>query len=454
MQISKVYKKRIISAIVLLTMLAGMSYIIGYLLKPVHYGVEFYNAEIEEMKEQKTKVDMVFIGNSRVLRSCNPKIFEEKLCLNRAFHLSFNQADLEGVYFQLKDFIEEFHPKTVVLGITHNMLTDNSTPIIVKLRMLERLHGSNKIEYIKNCFSINEYPYIFPLYGYRKGIFNIKRNVLLRVKFYKEGIKMGTKKWQSMGRGFIVREYSVPLGNMGIKKKYSFDEIVINEKAIGYLDKCIQLCKFHNIQLFLMTPPTSMADIYIKKNYQTEINYIEGYARNNNIIYHNLSYLKGREEWLTDSMLYDYIHLNKEGSAVLSEKYAEILSKDMNNINTGDYFYPTLTEMKKSVNRIVAVDSVPVIKETKMTLSIQSLQNQGVTPHYQVLLAKQNNEFKTVVNWTSEKNISFNIPKGDKYRVLLRARHTENDTYYAWVAWEVNEEGAIRKIHDVPVSNM
>ena len=446
------YRKRIVSAIVLIAMLAGMGYIVGFFLKPVQYETDIYASEFDEMKKHDEKVDLVILGTSRIIRSCNPFIFEEKLSLNNVFNLSMNQLDINGCYFQLKEFVEEFHPKTVVLSITHGTLIKQETPIIVKSKLTERLHGLNCLEYINENFSINEYPYIMPLYCYRKNIFNIKQNVKDRLEFQKTG-RLKNGKRQYIGKGFAPYTQRVPLGNIGIKQIKKFDKTLINKSATYYLEKCIRLCKDNNIQLIFMTPPTSMAYIYNINNYQEVIDYISNYATKNDIIYHNLNYLKGKEEWLPDSMMNDTDHINKAGSTVVSEKYAEILSKSLKNIDTSEYFYPTLSEMQKDVKRIVAVDAKPVIKNNTMTLSIQSLQNNDVTPYYQVLMAKDKITFNPVINWTSEKNVSFAVPKkGSAYRILLRARRNENDTAYAWMAWDIDKKGKVNKIKNTPVA--
>ncbi len=446
MQISNVYKKRIISALLLIVMVTGAGYFIGELLRPVNYSTAVYDAEYKQMKASKSKVDMVFLGASQVMVAFNPKIFEKKLSLHKVFNLSIGQQSMEGMYFQLSEFLDEFQPKTVVIGITHGGLIQKESPKIIKLRMLERLHGKYRTSFIKECLSIDELPYIIPIYGYRGYLFDIMKNVKNMQLFKAEGIYMKTPGWQSMGQGFVVYPKSTPSGNMGIRENSIFDKSMVQDKTIYYLDKCIQLCKEKNVQLFFMTPPTSAANIYETDNYQAMIDYIEDYAKKNNIVYHNLSYLKGKEELLPDSMMYDFKHISKDGSTVISNKYAEILSKSLKNIDTSEYFYPTLTEMKKSVNRIVAVDAKPQIKNNTMTLSVQSLQNDNVAPYYQVLLAKDKKNFNPAVNWTNKKNLSFKVPKSSTYSVLLKARQNENDTNFAWMAWEVDKRGKIRKI--------
>ena len=392
------------------------------------------------------------MGSSRVLKTFNPKIFENELHLKNVFNLSMNQQTMAGNYFFLKEFIDEFHPKIVVLGITYSGLTEKESPKIVKLKILERLHGNNRLMYINDCFSIKEYSELLPIYAYRGNLLTITQNINNRIKYEKEGIHLQTKYFQFMGQGFVAFFASMPLGNMGVKKQVTFNEQMVRHETVDYLDKIVKLCKDHNIQLFLMTPPTSMSYIYGNTNYQGVINYIDNYAKKNNVIYHNLNFMKDRETLLPDSVFYDSKHLNKIGATIVSKQYAEILSKSFKNLDTNSYFYSTLDEMKQNVHRIVAVDSKPVIMNSIMTLPIRSLQNDDVTPYYQILLARKGNVFKSIIDWTKENKVSFKIPNGTQYRILLRARNHENDTNYAWMAWEVDKKGKLRKVQNVPVN--
>ena len=287
MQISNIYKKRIVSALVLLIMLAGAGYIVGELLRPVHYSRQIYLAEYNKLKKRKSNVDMVFIGASRILVAFNPKIFENTMHMDKVFNLSVSQQGMADTYFQLKECVDEFHPKTVVLGISYGRLVAKSTPKIIKLMMVQRLHGFNCIDYIKNNFLVEEYPEVIPLYGYRGNVSKIGQNIKDRLQYKKEGVHMKTRFWQSMGQGYAAYSRSVPAGNMGVRK-LKFDKTMIQEDTLYYLDKCVQLCKDNNIQLFLTTPPTSSTYIYEINPYQDVIDFISEYARKNNITYHNL----------------------------------------------------------------------------------------------------------------------------------------------------------------------
>ena len=170
---------------------------------------------------------------------------------------------------------------------------------------------------------------------------------------------MRTKWWKSMGNGFQVCYRTVRQGNMGIESTRKFNKLQISDKTKLYLDKCVQLCKDNNIQLVFVSPPTSMAHIYSISNFQDIVDYITDYANKNNVPYHNLSYLKDREILFPDTMFYDFKHINKNGAAVVSEKYAEILSRCLQGADINEYFYGSLNELKESVDVVTAAAFPP-----------------------------------------------------------------------------------------------
>ena len=450
MQISNSHKKRIISGVILCIMLLGVGRVLGELLRPFGYSTDIYNAEYEELKSRNQKLDMVIIGASRALVAFDPQVFEEKLRLDKVYNLSFSQQNMEGTYYQLKGFIEEFHPKYVIMDISEGTLTYTTVPKITRIRMLERLRGMNRLEYIANSFAIREYPYLVNVFSYRNNLSGIRSNIQTKKKFQNEGVCMKTETWQSKGNGFIAYFKSVPQGNIGLVPVKKFAPSQINVETKQYLDKCVRLCRDNDIQLIFVTVPTSMSYIYSITNYQDVTDYAASYARENGIPYYNLNYLKNKEKMFPDSVMYDYKHTNKQGATLASTAFADILAKEWQGIDTSEYFYKSVDELKKTVDRVVAVGAKPAIKNDIMKLSVKSFQNQDVFPSYQVLVAQKKNEFKPAVNWTDKKDISFNVPKGKRYRVLLRARHKENASDYAWMAWEVDPKGKIRRVSDIP----
>ena len=453
MHISKLYRKRIIAIVVLGIMLVVAASVTGEFLRPFS-NTDIYNKEFNEMKNKQQKVDMVFVGNSRTMFSLNPIIFQDRLGLNKVYNLSMGGQCLEGYYYCLKEFIEVFHPDYVVMDLERTNLTQKYANNIIHLRNLKRLHGENYWAYIRNVLKKDNYVYLIPCYAYRSYLNKISDNVQRKLRLEKEGLPMKVYDYKAMGNGFYTKRGALAKGNVGVPGIRNFDKSNMKEKNIYYLNKCVQLCRNNDVKLIFLTAPTSMADLYTINNYEEYVKFIAEIANNNNIKYHNLYYHKDKERLLPDNLMADYVHINEAGSTVVSRIYADILYKELHGIDAGESFYKSLDEVKKTVKRIVGVDAKLVIKNDLMSMTIKSLQNEDVIPEYEILLAVEKNNFKSVVGWTKQKEISFEIPKKKNCRILLRARRQNDAKASAWMAWKIDMQGKIRKIHDVPAEKI
>lgn len=438
---------------VLAIMLVVTGTVMGELLRPFS-NTDIYLKEFDEMKNKQQKVDMVLIGDSRVLFSLNPVIFQDRLGLNKVYNLSMGGQCIEGYYYCLKEFIEVFHPDYVVMGLGDTNLTAKYVKNVIHLRNLQRLHGNNYLAYIRNVLKKDNYVYLIPCFAYRSYLNKISENTHRKQQLEKEGLPMKAYDYEAMGNGFYVKNGNLKKGNAGVPSIKDFDKSDIRETTIYYLNKCIQLCQNNNIKLFFLTVPTSMAELYTISNYEECVKFIAEKADNNNIKYHNLNYIKDKEGLLPDNLMADYIHANKAGSTITSKVYADILYKELHGIDTEEYFYKSLGEVKKTVKRIVGVDAKPIIKSNLMFMEIKSLQNEDVIPEYEILLAREGNNFKPVLGWTKQIKASFETPRGQNYKILLRARRENDSKATAWMAWQVDVKGKIRKKYDVPAEKI
>lgn len=77
MQISKILK-RVVSLLVLCIFLVTTEALLREILEPISYAT-YFNHDLKQLEKNGTKVDLVFIGASRVYRSFVPEVFEERL---------------------------------------------------------------------------------------------------------------------------------------------------------------------------------------------------------------------------------------------------------------------------------------------------------------------------------------------------------------------------------------
>ena len=245
--------------------------------------------------------------------------------------------------------------------------------------------------------------------------------------------------------GFIYNKDTYETGTIVLEEEISYAKEKIREENLGYLDACVELCREEGIQLYLVTGPTTMMRIYNYQGngYDEVTKFYEQYAGKNNLIFHNLNYLVGRENFLPDEMMHDGNHVNGEGAYVISEIYAEILQKDMAGIDTSDYFYSNLNELKADVHRIVAVGAEIERDEDDsdiVHIDISSLQNDDIQPIYKVDISLDEGETYTELSdWSTEHEMDVKVEGGSPYQLKVRAATGNVDDAEAYQVYRYNE---------------
>ena len=432
MQISNLFK-RIASIIILIAFIVVPSVILGNLMQPLSHAM-YFDHDLDVIEAEGSGVDMVFLGTSRVYRTFVPEIIEKEMDMDCVINAATASQPICASYYQLEYLIKKFHPQNVVLGVGwETLMTEPGRQS--RLIMYDRLKGTTRFKYAIDCFDFDEMLYLIDAYRFRKNFeINEIRTINERKKELVDSnytLRTSDEEYYA-DKGFIYSVTSVADGNVDINGKGEFDKDKIIEGNLKYLDACIDLCEENDINVYMVTGPTTMMRIYYIDNYQDAVDYFDDYAREKGLIYHNLNYLKDRETILPDSMMFDYNHVNGEAAYMISELYTEILRKDMSGIDTSDYFYKDLDELKDSVNRIVAVDAEISIEASVARVEITSLQNDDVTPYYQVEISEDGEDYTVIVEWTKQSKLDLEVPGESGFYIKVRARTQNNEGYEAY----------------------
>lgn len=87
--------KKVITAVSLFIMLAICFNIIGYILEPSSYAL-YFNHDLEEIEKTESRVDLAFVGASRVYRSFVPEVFEEKIGVQNVVNAGSSSQPIEA----------------------------------------------------------------------------------------------------------------------------------------------------------------------------------------------------------------------------------------------------------------------------------------------------------------------------------------------------------------------
>ena len=438
MRIFDVIAKRILSFALLMLMIIGAGAVLTYVLNPISYAT-YFNHDIDIMEKNNEKADILFIGASRVYRTYVPEVFKKELVVNCVVNAGSSSQPIYATYYQLKDLMERVHPDRVVIGVTEDGLIyePNQQGMLI---VYDRLSVKNKLQFALDCFDLDTMKYALYPYRFRENLTKIpsilqEKNQLIESDY--EPDTAGNEYYADYG--FVYSKSTYDTGTIPIRyEEKTYSENEIQEEQLGYLDACIELCQKNNADVILVTAPTSMMRIYGFVHYQEATDFYIQYAKQKGIVYYNLNYLKGREEFLPDELMHDYNHVNGEGAYVISNILADLMKKEEQGIDVSQYFYSDLEALKKDVHRIVAVDAECACEEDDvMHIDIVSFQNEDISPLYQVELSTDGGEsYQVMVSWTEDTNIDVKIPVKENYELKIRAKAQNDDVQEAYQVYE------------------
>lgn len=438
MQISRLYIRRIISLITLLAMIFFVFRGVGDLLSPVSYQ-EYFERDLEIIENENQKVDMMFVGASRVYMTMIPSVFEEKMNRDCVIVAGTAEQPVCGTYYIIKDYAERFHPEHIYIGVTFGSLL-NEPHWLGKDIVYDRLSLKNKLLFALECFDKDKLT-LLKAVRYRTNILNLK-NITEEKKAYKNG-----EYWEQnlngeyyADKGFVHTSHSCAEGNMPIGETYRYSDDMILEENLMYLEKCVDYCKEQGIEVSLVTQPMSVMQTYLVEGYQDAVDFYSEFAEKKGISYYNLNYLKGREEFLTAETIRDHTHLNAKGAQIVSERYADILVKEEDGEDVSCFFYHDLEDLKKDVHRILSVgadivygeeDSYTIEEQNDLIparVTLKSVHNENVTPYYRIEIKYAEGEYEVVSDWSPEESVDLQLPAGISYEMKVRAKTgTEGD---------------------------
>lgn len=350
------FKKIVLAVITLFVFETALN----FLLTPVSYG-DFLDIDLKKMEKEGRRPELVFAGDSRIYRTFIPSIFEEGMEeIETAVNIGTGSQSIQGSYFYLADIVKRYKPEYAVVGIDHIWFMNESEYITQgELTVIDRIKSPTiRIQSIVSLLDKKDYPYLLGSYRSREGILNAVQNVKDKLDAdVRNGVDRRRGEYYA-DRGFVYTESGFTEGNVGLPDTppVQWKDAERKEEAFAYLDKITALCEENNIQLFLVTGPTTLSTIYSIEDYEGIVSCFKEYALDKGIIYQDMNLIKDREKELPDSAMYDSDHVNGKGAEIISRKYCEILKKNIKGEDTADYFYSTVEEMKQDINKVVACD--------------------------------------------------------------------------------------------------
>ncbi len=421
--------KRIYSVVSFVVIFAIVYTVITKELADTTYASYFEN-DIKAIVENEEDVELIFFGASRLYHAVIPEVFEEKLGYDNVLIAATAMQPISGTYYYMKDMLETVQPERIIIDVTWDRLL-NERAIQPDLLIYDRLSLNSKITYVRDCLDSSDWKYLLGPCRYRDNIL-----VYDQIKAEKEeiaarsGVLFDPENDYYAGKGFVFSYSSFATGNVPFERdtEYEYSNEKIIEESLFYLDKCIELCKENNIEVTLVTVPGTISYLYMVEGYEEFINWCKEYADEKGISYHNLDYLRGREEFLPDECMYDVTHTNAEGAKIVSEIYSDILLKERKGEDVSAYFYGNFEELEADIHRIAAVNglitftSETIDSQVVADISIMSLQKEDIVPWYQVEMIDEQGNVTVLVEWTQDAQARLLLPLDTHYSIKVRAK--------------------------------
>lgn len=422
MQTSKI-KKRIITVVILIVMLALVGAALSFAFVRITYGNDFLS-DVERIQSAGENSDMIMVGASRVYRTYVPSVIDEKLDYSNTLNAGSSSQPYSGSYYTLIDLFERFTPKTVIIDASFLTLAEEEG-LQAKLLVNDRLSCKNGFKYINECLDKSEWLNLISLYRYRTDLTSVPNNIKTKIDKIINPDKKTVKDGEYyQDRGFVYTEGTVQNGNMplptGDYNDYSPENMI--SENVEYFKKCIELCKDKGVEIYLVTAPISLSRILGVKNYQKAVDFFEQTAKEYGVSYFCLGYLKNREQFFPDSAMNDEHHICGESAGLVTEMLCDLITKTQNGDDTSGDFYSDIGRLETDVHRVVAVGARIEDIGDKLEISIDSVQPKDNDVVYKVEASTDGEDFITVSDWKNDKNVVIDKPNAKKYRIKVSAK--------------------------------
>ncbi|MCR4745900.1 MAG: DUF1574 domain-containing protein [Lachnospiraceae bacterium] len=432
-------KKFRLAAVVLIFMIA-VEFITYYCFSN-NYRALYWNSDISDIIEKGENVDMIFVGTSRIYQGISPEIIENELGLKNVCDAASPEQDVKGRYYLLKDMLESFTPKYVVLEAGMNSLKIETKNEFNRNVTMDRLRSlKNKIAYFFDDFSPGEIILFLPSFRFLKGntISELIANFKSRMDYFKRN---GDP--EELGSVDNKREYYIKNGYY-----YDLDEkggdwtfhLKVNMDDVApymdeYYQKMIDLCNEKGIKVLMISLPLPRRQLFDAEGYMTAVNYYKKIADRNDIFYANMNFHKELGETMVEKYFADDLHINGKGSELTSEAYAEVVRQYLSGEDMSQYFYSDLEDLSKDIDSIISVNGTLDYNNRKKnyTLEYSSAEPDRLTPEYKYqLIDKKSGEIEFESEYSEETEITIEKDKAsmENYKLKVFARTVGNDADY------------------------
>lgn len=303
-------KKRIIAAVFVCAFTVTALYLLQRLLVPKYQTGIVEGSMIEEYYKDEVDHEVLFVGDCEVYENFSTITLWEKYGISSYIRGSAQQLTWQS-YYLLEDALRYETPKVVVFNVLALKYNEPQSEAYNRMSIDGMRWSSSKINNIKASMTEEEnfIDYVFPILRYHSRWSELTTDDFKHL-FTKDLVTHN---------GYYMRVDVKPQGEFPEPKPLI--DYTLGEKAMGYMQKMVDLCKEKDIELILIKAPTEFPHWYDEWDAQ-----VVEFAKENDVPY--INYIPLQEEIGLDMSTDTYdagLHLNTQGAEKMADYFGAYL---------------------------------------------------------------------------------------------------------------------------------
>ena len=303
-------KKRIIAAVLVCAFTVTALYLLQRLLVPKYQTGIVEGSMIEEYYKDDVQHEVLFVGDCEVYENFSTITLWEKYGISSYIRGSAQQLTWQS-YYLLEDALRYETPKVVVFNVLALKYNEPQSEAYNRMSIDGMRWSSSKVNNIKASMTEDEnfIDYVFPILRYHSRWSELTTDDFKHL-FTKDLVTHN---------GYYMRVDVKPQGEFPEPKPLI--DYTLGEKAMGYMQKMVDLCKEKDIELILIKAPTEFPHWYDEWDAQ-----VVEFARENEVPY--INYIPLQDEIGLDMSQDTYdagLHLNTQGAEKMADYFGAYL---------------------------------------------------------------------------------------------------------------------------------
>ena len=302
--------KRFVAVVLVIILTLGSLYLLQRLLVPKYQTGIVEGSMVEEYYKDASHHEVLFIGDCEVYENFSTITLWEKYGITSYIRGSAQQLTWQS-YYLLEDALKYETPKVVVFNVLALKYNTPQNEAYNRMSIDGMKWSLSKIENIKASMTEEEnfIDYVFPLLRYHSRWSELTGDDF-EYLFQKELVTHN---------GYYMRVDSKPQGEFPDPRPLA--DYTLGEKAMGYMQKMVDICKEKGIELILIKAPTEYPHWYDQWDAQ-----VVEFAKQNEVEY--INYIPLQEEIGLDMSVDTYdagLHLNTSGAEKMADYFGAYL---------------------------------------------------------------------------------------------------------------------------------